>query len=54
MKTNIFINKVIDMVKYYNIDTLLSLDIRYKKKEIRSKQNMNIFINQDQKNIGKK
>ena len=42
--TNIFVNQVIDMVKYYNIDTLLSLDIRYKKKEIRNKQNMNIFI----------
>ena len=42
--TNKFITKVLDMVKYYNIDTLLSLDIRYKKEEIRSKQNMNIYI----------
>ena len=41
---NTFISKVLDMVKYYNINTLLSLDIRYKKKEIRSKQNMNIYI----------
>ena len=42
--TDKFITKVLDMVKYYNIDTLLSLDIRYKMKEIRSKQNMNIYI----------
>ena len=39
-----FIKKVLDMIKYYKIDTLLSLDIRYKKKEIRSKENMNMFI----------
>ena len=42
--TDKFITKVLDMVRYYNIDTLLSLDIRYKMKEIRSKQNMNIYI----------
>ena len=41
---NKFINKVLDLIKYYKIDTLLSLDIRYKKAEIRSKQNMNMFI----------
>ena len=32
------------MIKYYKINTLLSLDIRYKKPEIRSKQNMNMYI----------
>ena len=41
---NKFMNKVLDMVKYYKIDTLLSLDIRYKKEEIPNKRNMNMFI----------
>ena len=39
-----FIKKVLEMIKYYKINTLLSLDIRYKKPEIRSKQNMNMYI----------
>jgi apolipoprotein N-acyltransferase len=39
-----FINKVLDMIKYYKIDTLLSLDIHYKKEEIPNKRNMNMFI----------
>ena len=40
-----FINRTLKFVKIYKINTLLSLDIRYKRKEIRNKQNMNIFIN---------
>ena len=42
--TNKFISKILEMVKHYKINTLLSLDIRYNKKEIRRKQNMNIYI----------
>ena len=42
---NEIINKILNIVKFYKINTLMSLDIRYKKKEVRSKQNMNIFIN---------
>lgn len=38
------INKVINFTKFYKINTLLSLDIRYKRKEIQNKQNMNLFI----------
>ena len=36
-----------DIIKYYKIDTLLSLDIRYKKEEIPNKRNMNMFIQSD-------
>ena len=39
-----FINKAINYVKFFKINTLISLDIRYKRNEVRSKQNMNIFI----------
>ena len=42
---DIIVNKAINFVKKYNISTLLSLDIRYKIKEKRNKENMNIFIN---------
>ena len=39
-----FINKAINFVKFFKINTLISLDIRYKRSETRSKQNMNLFI----------
>ena len=39
-----FVSKVIDIIKYYKIDTLLSLDIFLKKEEIPNKRNMNMFI----------
>ena len=39
------INKVVNFTKIYKINTLLSLDIRYKKKEVRNKENMNVYIN---------
>ena len=42
--TNKFISKILDMIKHYKINTILSLDIRYKKNEVRRKQNMNIYI----------
>ena len=42
---NILLEKVINYVKKYNINTLLSLDLRYKMNEKRNKENMNIFIN---------
>ena len=41
---NILLEQVINYVKKYNINTLLSLDIRYTMNEIRNKENMNIFI----------
>jgi apolipoprotein N-acyltransferase len=40
-----FVNKVINFIKIYKINTLMSLDIRYKKKEVQNKQNMNLYIN---------
>ena len=42
--TNKFISKILDMIKHFKINTILSLDIRYKKNEVRRKQNMNIYI----------
>ena len=41
---NKFVNKVLDIIKNYKIDTLLSLDIHLKKEEIPNKRNMNMFI----------
>ena len=42
---DIIINKVLYFIKIYKINTLLSLDIRYKINKVRNKQNMNIYIN---------
>ena len=43
------VNTVLNYIKNYKINTLLSLDIRYKMDKIRNKENMNIFINSNGK-----
>ena len=39
------VNQVLSFINNYKVNVLLSLDIRYKTKNIRNKENMNIFIN---------
>ena len=43
------VTNVLSFIKIYKITTLLSLDIRYKRKEIRNKENMNILISDEGK-----